>query len=145
MFKSSMKNTIKAAICLVVIQGCAGAEVYKQNCVDIASSAGHTYERMFKDPAMVATGYDGSTYHAQAYCIKDDKMVWLTSTYAFDNGHYTRETVAILAVGVDQELDTIDGYFTLEEFDKKYNAHTRRSNGLRRTIKPSGKSSVPVR
>ena len=139
MFKSSMVNTIKAAICLVVIQGCAGAMIYKQNCVDIASSAGHTYERMFNEPAMVATGYDGSTYHAQAYCIKDYEMVWLTTTYAT---HYGHGIVPILAVGVDSELDRIDGYYTITEFDEKY---IRRSNGLRRTFKPSGKSPVPVR
>ncbi len=121
-------------IATIFLQGCMGAWVYRQNCVDKASSAGHTYERMFEEPAMVATGMSGSKFHAQAYCIKDDKMVWLTTTYATDfgmYGHYGHGAVLVLAVGVDSELDTIDSYFTLEEFDEAYNSYRRKKYGLR--------------
>ena len=102
---------------IVFIQGCAGAIVYEQNCIDIASSAGHTYQRMFKAEAMVAVGRSGDKFHAQAYCVQDGRVKWLTTTFG---EHYGHGIVPILAVGVDPELDTIDFRLSLIDFDRKY-------------------------
>lgn len=103
---------------ILVIMGCAGAEIYELNCVDIASAAGHSYERQFGEPAYVCVGdTDTGKYHAQAYAVEDGVRVWLTLTHGTDAMNLV---ILILAVGVDQELATIDFCVTLEEFDKMY-------------------------
>ena len=102
---------------IVFLQGCAGAMVYEQNYIDIASSAGHTYQRMFKAEAMVAVGRSGDKPYAQAYCVQDGSIKWLKTTFAERYGH---GIVPILAVGVDPELDTIDFRLPLRDFDRKY-------------------------
>lgn len=98
--------------------------MYQQSCVDIASSAGHTYERLFNKEAMVAVGYSGSSYHAQAFCAEDGMVRWLTVTFAKD---YHYGCVAILVVDAPRELDRVETYMTLEEFDKLYNHYRRGS------------------
>jgi hypothetical protein len=105
-------------LCFVILQACASAQIYDQNCSDVASSAGHTYERMFGEDARVAVGPSGNILHAQAYIIKDGKIVWLTITYYHDYRYYN--PTPILAVGVDSEIDVINDTYSLEDFDTKY-------------------------
>ena len=97
--------------------GCACADVYEQTCVDVASSAGHTYERLFDGDAMVAVGMDGRTRHAQSYTVINGEVVWLTTTFSQGYGGIV---TPILAVGVDAELDTIEFRLSLGDFDKRY-------------------------
>lgn len=117
-----MKSLSKVFIMvLILLYGCAGAEIYRQNCVDIASSAAHTYQRMFQEDAYVAVGRTKSgELHSQAYCLQDGDVKWITATHG---QYYTNKTISIIAVGVDRELDTIISHFSLEEFDNKYGAY----------------------
>lgn len=107
------------AIVAIIVSGCAGAYIYEKNCIDIARDAAQTYERMFKAPAYVAIGMSGEKKHAQAYAIEKGKVVWLTTTCS-NYYRYGYELVQVLAVGVDQELDTIESRMTFKEFNKRY-------------------------
>lgn len=116
-----MKNLFKLFIIVLLLQGCAGAQIYQLNCVDISSSAAHTYQRMFQEDAYIAVGRTKSgKLHAQAYCLQDGDVKWITATHG---QYYTNETISIIAVGVDRELYTIDLRLSLEEFDNKYGAY----------------------
>lgn len=108
---------VKLIICVVFLHGCAGARTYEQSCVDIASSAGHTYERMFGSDVLVAVGKAGGKLHAQAYCVEGGEIQWLTATFYHD--HWDR-VKPILAVGVDPELDSICSRLSLDDFDNRY-------------------------
>lgn len=113
-----MRKLVVAVLCLVMLQACAMAEIYNQNCSDVASSAGHTYERMFNEDARVAVGPSGNTLHAQAYVLKDGELVWLTVTYYHDYRYYN--PTPILAIGVDSEIDVINDTYSLKDFDTKF-------------------------
>lgn len=115
-------STVVALI--IFVQGCALSEIYDQTCVDLASSAGHTYERIYKGKkAFVAVGKpvvrSGDTRHAQAYYIDDNgEKAWLIITF------YTNKWKGIrsaLVLDAPRELDTIEFSITLKEFDERYN------------------------
>lgn len=112
-----MRSFIKLIVCFVFLQGCAAARIYEQNCVDVASSAGHTYERMFGEKALVAVGKKDNKLHAQAYYVENGEMVWLTVTFYSD--HWDR-IKPILVVDAYSELREIYHKLPLEDFDKRY-------------------------
>ena len=111
-----MKYFIKLIVCFVFLQSCAAARIYELNCVDVASSAGHTYERMFGGKALVAVGKKDNKLHAQAYYVENDEMVWLTVTFS-DHGCRIKH---ILVVDAYSELREIYHKLSLEDFDKRY-------------------------
>lgn len=112
--------SILAAIVLVIfVQSCALlSEIYDQNCVDLASSAGHTYERIYDGKkAFVAVGKSGSKGHAQAYFVDNGKKIWLAIIF------YTNHWKGIrsgLVIDAPRELDTIAFSLSLREFDERY-------------------------
>ena len=66
-----MKSYFIVILATLVLFGCA-TNYHKLNCVDLASSAGHAYEHIIGQPAVVCIGRvskDSKTRHAQAMGI----------------------------------------------------------------------------
>lgn len=73
---------------------------------------------MFGKKALVAVGKEEyNKFHAQAYCVENGEMVWLTVTYYID--HWDR-IEPILVVDAYSELREVYLKLPLEDFDKRY-------------------------
>ncbi len=94
---------------ILLLSGCATA-YYPLTCVDYASSAGHAYEHIVKQPAEICVGKISKTskkQHAQGRSLTTGK--WLK---VLDGNLY---------IDVSQELGEIFWCTSVREFDKRYN------------------------